>query len=131
MNYAVLKLVHIVLATITVAGFILRGAWMLSASHWLDRRVVRIAPHIVDTLLLASGVYLLAMLRLPVLDQPWLLAKMLALLTYIVLGAIALRRGPTLQIRRVAFALALVAFAYMLGAAILKSALSWGALLAG
>ena len=70
------------------------------------------------------------LLSLPVLQTPWLLAKLIALLAYIILGAVALRRGPTLQIRLIAFVGALSAFAYVVGAALSKSPLSWLAYLA-
>ena len=57
--------------------------------------------------------------------QPWLLAKILGLVAYIVLGTIALKRGPTMPVRVVAFVGALLAFAYIVGAALLKSPASW------
>ncbi|MDA0681599.1 MAG: SirB2 family protein [Proteobacteria bacterium] len=68
-------------------------------------------------------------LRLSVLNQPWLLAKFAALVIYIVLGAVALRRGKTMQIRTTAFVLALAIFAYIAGVAISKSMGSWLSLL--
>ena len=123
--YPLLKYTHIVTATLTFMGFLLRGFWMLRGSPLLDRRVVRILPHIVDTLFLATGIALIASLRLPVLNQPWLLAKFAALFGYIIFGSIALRRGRTPGIRASAFALAIVTYAYIVGTAINETALSW------
>ena len=65
------------------------------------------------------------MLNLPVLTQPWLVAKLVALVVYVVLGSIALRRGRTQQIRAIAFVMALATFAYIVGVALSKSATSW------
>jgi len=129
--YLTLKYAHIGFAALSIAGFLLRGYWMMTESALLSRRIVRIAPHIIDTLFLFSGVALVLQLSLPVMRSPWLLAKLAGLVVYIVLGTIALRRGRTRQVRLVAFVGALSAFAYIVGAAVSKSPASWLALLAG
>ena len=64
-------------------------------------------------------------LQLAVLQNDWLMAKFAGLLVYIVLGAIALRRGRTLKIRLVAFAGALLTFTYIVNTAITKSPIPW------
>lgn len=127
--YLTLKFAHIVLAAISISGFVLRGFWMMTDSGLLANKVVRIAPHVVDTLFLASGIALVVQLSLPLMQSPWLLAKLGALVVYIVLGTLALRRGPTMPLRQIAFVGALSAFAYIVGAAIAKSPASWIALL--
>lgn len=127
--YSTLKLIHVSTAILTISGFTLRGFWMLTSSSNLERRVVRVAPHIVDTAFLLSGVALIWTLHLPVLNQPWLLTKFGALVLYILLGAIALRHGKTMPIRVTAFVLALATFAYIAGVAMSKSMGSWLALL--
>ena len=128
--YLPLKYAHLALAIVSIAGFVLRGLWMMSGSALLDRKVFRVAPHVVDTLFLITGIALILQLALPVMRSPWLLAKFAGLVVYIVLGAIALRRGATMPIRQVAFVGALSAFAYIVGAAVSKSPASWIALLA-
>ena len=112
-------------AVATIAGFMLRGYWMLSESPWLTHRITKIAPHVIDTLLLASGITLIVVLRLPVLDQVWLLIKFAALVAYIVLGAVALGRGKTRRARSTAFVFSLAVFAYIVGVALNKSPASW------
>jgi uncharacterized membrane protein SirB2 len=128
--YLPLKYAHIALAIASISGFVLRGFWMMSGSALLGHKAVRIAPHVVDTLFLITGIALILKLALPVLQSPWLLAKFAGLVIYIVLGAIALRRGPTMPVRQVAFVGALSAFAYITGAALSKSPASWIAFLA-
>lgn len=64
-------------------------------------------------------------LQLAVLQNHWLLAKFAGLVVYIVLGAFALRHGRTLKIRLIAFAGALLAFAYIVNTAISKSPTPW------
>ena len=127
--YAILKLIHVSAAILTVSGFIVRGLWMLADSPNLERRIVRTVPHIVDTIFLLSGISLIWIFKLPVLNQPWLLTKVAALFVYILLGTIALKRGKTKRIKIGAFALALLTFTYIVGVALSKSMTSWAALL--
>ena len=127
--YLSLKYAHLGLAIISIAGFVLRGFWMTTGSVLLGHKAVRIAPHVVDTLFLISGIALVVRLSLPVMQSPWLLAKFAGLVVYVILGAIALRRGATMAVRQVALVGALSAFAYIVGAAVSKSPASWIALL--
>ena len=120
-----LKLVHVVAVTLSLTGFVLRGATMLVGSPWLERRVVRVLPHVVDTVLLVSGVALALAVPFNPLHQPWLAAKLLALPLYVVLGALALRRARRYRHRVLSLLLALLVAAYMVGAAHRHSAWSW------
>lgn len=116
------------MAVLTICGFILRGYWVVTHSAMLDTRLVKIAPHVIDTFFLLSGIALIVTLRLQVMSQAWLLAKFAGLLLYIVFGAIALRPGRSIRVRTWSFCLALLMFAFIVGAAIVKSPYSWAAL---
>ena len=120
-----IKSVHMITAIATISGFILRGYWMMQQSDKLQLKVVRIAPHIIDTLFLLSGFALLWVLQLNAFSQPWLLAKFAGLIGYIILGVFALKRGSTMQIRVLSFIAALALFAYMVGVALARSPASW------
>ena len=125
MTYMLIKSLHMITAIATISGFVLRGYWMMVESERLQLKLIRIAPHIIDTLFLLSGIALVYQLHLNVFSQPWLLAKIIGLIAYIVLGTIAIKRGPTLQIRVIAFVAALATFAYIVGIALTKSPASW------
>lgn len=125
MTYLMIKSLHMITAIATISGFVLRGYWMMVESERLQLKLIRIAPHIIDTLFLLSGIALVYQLQLNVFSQPWLLAKITGLIAYIVLGTIAIKRGPTLQIRVIAFVAALATFAYIIGIALTKSPASW------
>ena len=127
--YQTLKLVHLGAAVLTFSGFALRGLWMAFDSPLLDRRVTRILPHVVDTIFLLSGVGLVVVLRLSVTSQPWLIAKLVALVAYVLLGSVALKRGRTRTRRLTAFALALATFAYIVGVALYRTPASWMAII--
>jgi uncharacterized membrane protein SirB2 len=123
--YETLKTIHLSFAILTITGFMLRGFWMIQGSAWLQHRLVRVLPHIIDTLFLASGISLILVMHLQVMQNSWLLVKIAALVVYILLGTVALKRGPTMNVRLAAFAAAFLTFTYIAGVALNKSALSW------
>ena len=116
--YPLLKPAHVVLALASGAGFAVRGFWMLSNSPRRHRRWVRVAPHVVDTLLLVTGVTLAVILHLSPVAHPWLGAKLALLLAYIGAGLVALRLGPSRGIRGAAFAVALGCYLLILVSAV-------------
>ena len=124
-TYTLLKYLHISCVALSGAGFALRGAWMMRDSPLLARRWVRIAPHVVDTVLLASAVALALLIGQYPLADSWLTAKVLGLAAYIALGTIALKRGRTRSGRITALCGALLAFAYIIAVALTKSALPY------
>ena len=91
---------------------------MLAGSPVLDRRFVRVAPHVVDTILLASALWLCWILHQWPFVEGWLTAKVIGLVVYIVLGAIALRRGRSRGVRVAAFAGAALAALYIVSVAL-------------
>jgi uncharacterized membrane protein SirB2 len=120
-----MKNLHQLFAILAITGFVVRAYWMMRSSPLLQHRVTRIAPHVIDTLFLLSGIAMVVSLQLAVLQNSWLLAKFVGLLAYIVLGAIALRYGRTKGIRVAAFTGALLAFVYVVNTAITKSPVPW------
>ncbi|MBI3283397.1 MAG: SirB2 family protein [Burkholderiales bacterium] len=123
MSYLAVKHLHIACAALSGSFFALRGIWMLRASALLQRRWVKIAPHIVDTVLLASALTLALWSGQYPFRQDWLSAKLLALLLYIALGTVALKRGRTARGRAAALAAALAVFAYIVAVALSRQVL--------
>ena len=112
--YLVAKSIHVGCVIVSLAGFAARGLLMLAGSPWLTVRFVRVAPHVVDSLLLASALWLAWRLgQYPFVDA-WLTAKVLGLLAYIGFGTLALRRGRTRAVRVAALAAALYVVAVAL-----------------
>ena len=128
--YPAIKHVHMTCAAVTLTLFVLRGAWMMRGSPLLASRWVRVVPHLVDTLLLASAITLAVIIGNAPVTHGWLTAKVIGLVLYIVLGTIALRRGRTRTVRVAAFFAALVVFGYIVSVAITKSPLGYLALIA-
>ena len=73
--------------------------------------------------MLGSAIGMLVIWQVNPFSLNWLSAKIIALLLYIGLGLVAFRFGRTLQIRLVAFGMALLTAAYILAVAFTKSPL--------
>jgi len=89
--YELLKTLHIFLALLSGLGFALRGFIRLVLNRPLAHPLVRFGPHLIDTLLLASGVALWMILGLSPLSAGWFGVKLLIIVVYIVLGISAFR----------------------------------------
>ena len=122
-SYTLLKIIHVATAFISIAGFFIRGIWMMQSSSILQNRITKILPHINDTILLLSAIALVFITAQYPGPATWINAKIIALVLYIVLGTIALKRGKTMGIRIFAWCIALFIYAYILMVAFSKSAL--------
>jgi uncharacterized membrane protein SirB2 len=80
-------------------------------------------PHVIDTLLLASALTLVVWSHQYPGAQNWLTAKLLALIVYIGLGTVALKRGRTKGARIAAFIAALLVFGYIVKVALTRQVL--------
>jgi uncharacterized membrane protein SirB2 len=126
MTYVALKYVHVGAVIASFSLFFLRGLWMMAAPEKLTARWVRVVPHVIDTVLLVSAIALAALTAQYPFVQPWLTAKVLALLFYILLGSVAIRHGRTRRVRIVAWMLALVVFGYIVAVARARVPFPWG-----
>lgn len=122
-HYFLIKHLHMTTAIISIAFFIVRAWWSVREVALLQRRWVRILPHINDTLLLVLGVMLTIMLSMSPHQHPWLAAKLLGLIVYILLGTVAIKRGRTPLTRGLTAIAAIAVFLYVFGTAITKNPL--------
>jgi uncharacterized membrane protein SirB2 len=116
--YLQIRSVHVWSVTLSIALFVFRGGLMLANSRWLHTPVLRFTPHVVDTVLLTSALMLIGIIHQYPFAHGWLTAKVIGLVLYVVLGSIALRRGSTPRVRRLALAGALLTVAYIVQTAL-------------
>lgn len=124
-----LKHVHVTAVALSLGGFVLRGIWMLRDSPLLRARVTRVLPHVIDSVLLASAIALAIVVKQYPFVHGWLTAKVMALVLYIVLGSIALKRDKAPNIRFAAWLGALLVFAYIILVAVSVDPMPGGFLL--
>lgn len=89
--YSLIKTLHISCAIVSITGFAIRATLKLRESVLLTQRWLKITPHVIDSLLLASAIFLAVSSRQYPLQSGWLTAKVIALLLYIAVGFMAMR----------------------------------------
>lgn len=122
-TYLWMKNLHLLTVAISILLFVLRFYWKCNGSAMLQRRWVRIAPHLNDTLLFVSGIVLVFITHMyPFTPQgAWLTEKLFGVIIYILLGYVALgKKAHSVKLRLVAFVLALGCFYLILRLAMTK-----------
>jgi uncharacterized membrane protein SirB2 len=125
MSFLLLKGLHITCAFTSYILFLLRGIWGLNGSSIMRQRWVRIVPHVVDTLLLASAIVLAVTIQQYPFADAWITAKVIGVSVYIGLGFVALKLGKSKRIRLLAWVMAQAVFAYILLVAVQHSPVSF------
>ena len=115
--------IHVATVMLSLFGFVLRGVLRFRGSGLINRKWLKIAPHIVDTVLIASARILLLQASLNPLTTPWLLAKIVALIIYIGLGLVAFRFAGSRSVALWSWCMAIVVFCYILAVAVTKNPL--------
>lgn len=105
-----MRSLHVVAGLTSGALFTLRGLGMWRGSPLGMSAPVRWASYAIDTALLAAAATLAYWLRLEPFVDRWLTTKIALVIVYVVLGSLALKRAPTITLRRLSFGLALLAF---------------------
>lgn len=119
-SYLVLKHLHMTCVALSGLFFLVRGGWLLSAPEKLQAKWVRISPHVIDTVLLLSGV---GMLVVNDMFPPFVHVKLALLVVYIGLGVMAFRKAKT-QGQKAGFLLAALAvFLFIISVAVTKQPL--------
>ena len=116
-----LKILHASFALLSVATFIGRVFMEPKQTEFFAQKWVKIAPHVISTLLLLTGFALVFQGGWLSGEYGWIVAKIIALLAYIGLGLVAVKSQGTQRWQ--AFAGAMACFVYILAVAGSKNAL--------
>ena len=98
----------------------MRGWLAIVGSELLRARWLRLAPHAVDTLLLASALALAATSGQWPFKMPWLTAKLVGLVFYIALGSVTMRFARRRGTRIAAWLAALTVLAWIVSVAVTR-----------
>ncbi|TYA51698.1 hypothetical protein FXB78_02445 [Aggregatibacter actinomycetemcomitans] len=105
---------HIVCAFLSLGLLIVRGTMQLTQKNWRAVKLLKILPHLTDTLLILSGVAMLFVFNygLPI----WIIVKILLLAGYIVFSAkFFSKKQPQIRPHFFFFALAALTATMLLG----------------
>ncbi|MFY1027286.1 hypothetical protein CFY87_01590 [Actinobacillus seminis] len=108
MSIFLLVYVHLICAIISLLLLLIRGVMQLSDKNWRAIKLLKILPHLSDTLLILSGMGIIAMFGFHV--PPWGLIKIALLILYIIFAAKFFGKN-SIQPKSTHFILALVSFA--------------------
>ncbi len=122
--YLALKHIHLTFAVLSILAFVVRGIWLFMNSGMLSKKWVKILPHVISTILLASGIILAVHLGMSPGSQPWLIAKIIGLIVYIALG-VATFKVANPAARKLLWVSALIVFAYIVSVALAKNPLGF------
>ena len=113
--YPQIKLVHVAAVVASGALFLTRGLLVQTGRQvWAMSALLRFSSYAIDTVLLAAGLMLMAILPGAAYSNGWLTTKIALLLAYIVLGSFALKRAATRRRRLEFFAAALLTYGFMM-----------------
>lgn len=99
--YILVKHLHVTCVVLSLSLLFVRFFWQLKGSPMLDKKWVKVVPHVVDTFLLLTAATLCVLISQYPFVQPWLTEKFIAVLAYIAMGVMALK-GRTKALRAVA-----------------------------
>ena len=103
--YHVIKHIHLMLIVISVTFFVIRFGLLLSGSHWLNIKQVKIAPHVIDTCLIITGIALIGYTGFVPFTQTslWMTEKLTCVLAYVALASVAMHYSKGFLFRLFAF----------------------------
>ncbi len=108
-----LRVLHVSAVSASIALFAGRSLASLRGRPWPRRGWIGIAPHMVDTVLLVSAVCLIVVLRQYPFAAAWVTAKLIGLMVYIALGAVAMQSHLARWIRALCLGAAALVAVYM------------------
>jgi uncharacterized membrane protein SirB2 len=123
--YPQIRHVHILAAILSGSLFALRGVFALAGARWPHAAPVRYLSYTIDTTLLTAALMLVGILPGAMFANGWLAVKLVLVVVYVILGALAMKRGRTRGIRAGCFAAALLVFATVYGIARMHHPLGW------
>jgi len=120
--YSFTKTIHVMTVIISIVLFILRVRLLIVKSAALKNTIFRILPHFNDSILLFSAVSLLILGGIvPGNENPWVIAKIIAMVMYILIGFYIFKSKLNRKRTIIMFIIALTIYSYIVHTAITKS----------
>ncbi len=116
--YLALKHLHLTLIAIAFALFLLRSFWLITNSSLLQKKLFKILPHPINLIMILSGFAVAYAASYP-LSSPWIIAKLVALVIFVILGLLTFKQ-TTKPRQLLFFSAALLTFVYIVSVAVTK-----------
>lgn len=115
---------HVAAVVISLALFSFRFALTIKGSSILQQKWLKITPHVVDTVLLGTAIWLLTLSSMVEVDG-WVASKVIGVILYIVSGFFALKWAKTNRSRIIGFVCAVIWLMLTASVAFSKQAFSF------
>jgi uncharacterized membrane protein SirB2 len=115
--YPQILLVHVGAVLASGALFLVRGLALHLGATWPRAAALRYLSYTIDTVLLTAALMLMTIVQQYPFVNAWLTVKVLLLIVYIGLGAVALWHGPTRAVRIGCWLAALAVYAFIISVA--------------
>jgi uncharacterized membrane protein SirB2 len=105
MIYMALKHTHLLSIVLSLSLFVIRFFWVMRGSEMLNKKWVKVTPHVVDTVLLTTGIGLIFVTGFVPFTPSgaWMTEKLTCVLAYIALGFVTLHYSRGKLFRTFAF----------------------------
>ncbi|AAP96174.1 invasion protein expression up-regulator SirB [[Haemophilus] ducreyi] len=114
--FSQLLLTHLGFAYLSLTLLLSRGVLAAKKVNWRQYKILKIAPHIIDSLLLSTGIIILYVLlsnEIYAFNQlQWLLPKMTFMVLYIIFSAKTFKKSQPFSFKH--FVLAVISFMLMM-----------------
>lgn len=121
--YTMMKHLHLTAVGLSVLLFILRFIWLQMQSPMMQKKWVKIVPHVIDTVLLGSAIALCIIISQYPFVNGWITFKVVGVVAYIMLGMTAFKWAKTRAMQWCGFVAALAVLMMTAKVAILKQPL--------
>ncbi|MCG7495733.1 SirB2 family protein [Vibrio sp. Of7-15] len=103
--YAAVKHIHLLSIVLSISLFVFRYILVMRASPMLEKPLLKKMPHMVDTVLLATGIGLVLITGFTPFTPAglWLTEKLTCVMVYIALGFVTLHYGKNKVFKTFAF----------------------------
>jgi uncharacterized membrane protein SirB2 len=118
LDMLIIKIIHVSCGTLSITGFLGRSILKFSNPQRLQQRWLKITPHLIDSILLASGIVLVMQTRQYPFVVGWVTTKLLVLVLYIGFGLVTLRFARTPKQLALGFVGACLSFSYIIAVAV-------------
>ncbi len=122
---SILLKLHLLFALVSISSLMFRLILKRVKPVILEKKIIKIFPHINDTCLLLAGVTLAVTYGVSPAANPWLISKLLGICVYIMLGVYALKIAST-KIQQIFGGLAAIScFIWIASVAVTRSPLGF------
>ena len=124
--YMMFKHLHLTAVALSITLFVLRFIWTVRGSELMNKKWVKIVPHVIDTVLLLSAIALCFIISQYPFVNAWLTEKVMGVVLYILMGLWTLKFARTTALKTVGFVGALAWIVFTAKVAVFKQPLMFG-----